>query len=146
MTTWANNTTRADTMNGKYKYFERTRFHATTPPFARHPIDEKRKGSSRSLSSSSRIRVNDSWESIYLRIRCFFCGLCDIITEKENLDKIMIFVISRIVHMSQKDRLKTRDTYRTEYSAYIFFTTRLTFPSGWEKNVRHSVYGCSIAI
>lgn len=48
MTTWANNTTRADTMNGKYKYFGQTRFHATTPPFARHPIDERRKGSSRS--------------------------------------------------------------------------------------------------
>lgn len=86
MTTWDNdNATRADTMNGKYKYFGQTRFHATTPPFARHPIDERSKGSSRSLSSSSRIRVNDSWESIYFRICCFFYGLCDIITELQNL-------------------------------------------------------------
>lgn len=40
--TWANNnTTRTDTMNEKYKYFGQTRFHATPPPFARHPIDER---------------------------------------------------------------------------------------------------------
>ena len=60
-------------------------------------IDERRKGSFRSLSSSSRICVNDSWESIYLRIRCFFCGLCNIITKLQDSRIILLYSIFRYI-------------------------------------------------